>query len=401
MADPSLVIDRRAEAGIGPGLHAIIIGVSDYTHLPSADDLPGEGLAALQKLQSSALSGWRFAEKLKNLDAEKRLARPLKTLRLLLAPSQPELDAEPALAAAGGDKPVCAAIRDALRLWRKDVAVGKDEQALFHFSGHGIRRSLEETILLASDFLDPDVDVMLENAFNLRSIYNGMVPSLKFPDIGREQFYFVDACRDKPDALDKLEDTATPKVFDAVLGTYDDRKAPIFFATKTGGSAAGLPGKVTYFTDALLWALDNGAFNEMEIAGVQGSVWPVSAQSLKVGVEAANRLFENRIELTGLVADPVLCFRRDPPRLHLTLALKPDTVQDKIARLALRDMNTDAEADIVRAQPTDPWASEIAAGAYRVLVEGVAGAFPPAKSTVQFFSIQTRMPWGFTIGGVQ
>ncbi len=401
MADPALLIDRRAEPNIGPGLHAIIIGVSDYQHLSSAEDLPGDGLAALQKLESSALSGWRFAQKLKSLDAEKRLARPLKTLRLLLAPSASELAAEPGLAAAGGDTPLCASIRDALRLWRKDVAASKDEQALFHFSGHGIRRSLEETILLASNFLDPDVDVQLENAFNLRNIYNGMVPSLKFPDIGREQFYFIDACRDKPDALDALDDTSTPKIFEPVLGSYDDRKAPIFFATKTGGSAAGIPGQVTYFTDALLWALDNGAFNEMEIPGVQGPVWPVSAQSLKVGVEAANRLFENRIELTGLVADPVLCFRRDPPRLNLTLALKPETIQDKIARLALRDMNTDAEAVIVRALPTDPWASEISAGAYRVMVEGVAGAFPPAKSTVQFFSIQTRMPWGFTIGGVQ
>ena len=398
MADLSLILDRRAEANIGPGLHAIIIGVSDYTNLTAADDIPGEGLAALQKLESSALSGWRFAEKLKGLSDEKRLRRPLKTLRILLAPSQTELSAEPALATAGGDKPLCASIRNAIREWRKDVGLSRDEQALFHFSGHGIRRSLEETLLLASDF-DPNGEPLLENAFQLRNIYNGMVPSAKFPEIGREQFYFVDACRDKPDKLDTLDDTTTPKVFDAVLGGFDDRKAPIFFATKTGGSAAGVPGQTTYFTAALLWALDNGAVGQVDLPDIDGTVWPVTAQSLKIGVEAANQLFDGRIELTGLVADPMLCFRRNPPKLTMALAIKPEDLGGKVKRLALRDVNTDDEFEVPPPEQAKPWSREIDAGLYRVLVDGQPGSFPTVKTLAQFFSIQTKMPWGVTIGG--
>jgi hypothetical protein len=400
MADPSLILDRRAEAGLGPGLHAIIIGVSEYSFLPEADDPPGDGLQALKKLQSSALSAWALAEKLKGLDADKRLIRPLKTLRLLLAPSPKELAAEPKLVTAGGDKALCDAITSALSQWRRDIGASQNDQALFLFSGHGIRRSLEETILLASDFLNPDDDVKLKRAFSLRNIYNGMVPSAKFPDIGREQFYFVDACRDKPDALDQLDNTDTPKIFEPVLGTLDDRRAPIFFATTVGGSAAGIAGQPTFFTKALLWALDNGAVNAVELDGVTGTVWTITAQSIKSGVEAQNALFQGRIELTGLVGDPVLAFRHDPPRLTLTLDLRPQTVLEKIARLALRDENTDTDNPIIRADPTAPWASEIAAGQYRVLVEGIAGSFPPAKSSIQFFSVQTKMPWGYTIGGV-
>jgi Caspase domain len=398
MDDPSLVLDRRAEAGIGPGLHAIIIGVSEYSFLPAADDPPGEDLGALQKLESSALSGWRFAEKLKSLDAEKRLFRPLKTLRLLLAPSAKEIATEAALANPGGLPPVSDNIRKTLALWRQDIAASQGEQALFHFSGHGIRRSLEETILLAADFLDPAFDAVLEKAFSLRNIYNGMVPSPKRPEIGREQFYFVDACRDKPDALDKIENTDTPKVFEPFLGSFDDRKAPIFFATKTGGSAAGVPGQVTYFTAALLWALDHGAFNATEVKGIDGTVWPITAQSLKVGVEAADLLFENRVELTGLVADPALCFRRDPPRVSLKMEIKPQTAHASVAKVALRDLDSDAELLVVAPEPDHPWASEIPAGHYRLFVEGVPGSFPATKSTVQFFNIQTKMPWGFTIG---
>ncbi len=400
MADPSLVLDRRAEAGIGPGLHAIIIGVSDYSFLSAADDPPGEELAALQKLESSAISGWRFAEKLKGLDGEKRLFRPLKTLRLLLAPSATEIAAEPALANPGGLPPLCDNIRKSLNLWRQDIAASLAEQALFHFSGHGIRRSLEETILLAADFLDPAFDAVLEKAFSLRNIYNGMVPSPKRPEIGREQFYFIDACRDKPDALDKIENTDTPKVFEPFLGSFDDRKAPIFFATKTGGSAAGVPGKVTYFTDALLWSLDHGAFNASEVAGVDGIIWPVTAQSLKVGVEAANLLFENRVELTGLVADPALCFRRDPPNVALRMMFKPQSVLGNVAKVALRNMDTDADHPVPAPEPDKPWASDVSAGYYRLFVEGVPGSFPAAKSGIQFFNVQTKMPWGFTIGGV-
>ena len=70
-ADPSLVVDRRTSVA-GPGLHAILIGVSDYTFLPPADEPPGEGLAALKKLGSSALSAFRFREKLEALRKLKR-----------------------------------------------------------------------------------------------------------------------------------------------------------------------------------------------------------------------------------------------------------------------------------------------------------------------------------------
>ncbi|KTE39770.1 MULTISPECIES: caspase family protein [unclassified Sphingopyxis] len=402
MADASLIVDRRTDMGSEPGLHAILIGISDYSNLKDPDSPPGEGLAALKKLQSAALSAWQVSEKLRALDAESRLVRRLKTLRLLVAPSVIELDAQPALAGAGGADPNRENIRTALIDWRKDVAQSRNEQALFYFSGHGIRRSLEETILLARNFLDANEDVELNLAFNLRNIYNGMVPSARFPDIGRDQFYFIDACRDKPDALDQLEDTQTPKIFKTDLGTYDDRKAPILFATKTGGVAAGNSGEATYFAKALLWSLDHGSFGATDMVGI-GAIWPISAQSLKAGVEAADELFENRIELTGLVADPVLCFRRDAPSLRFKLALQPGDAVARVEKVTLIELNHKTESEIPSTQRSSGetiWDSSIPAGYYRLVVSEKSKVDPMATSGIEFLSIQRKMPWTFTIAGL-
>jgi hypothetical protein len=77
VSDPSLIVDRSTELGATPGLHAIIIGVSEYQFLPGVEETPGVDFAALQKLQSSALSAWLMAQKIIALDKEKRLKRHL------------------------------------------------------------------------------------------------------------------------------------------------------------------------------------------------------------------------------------------------------------------------------------------------------------------------------------
>jgi Caspase domain len=404
MADPSLVLDRRGEAGLGPGLHAVVIGVSDYAFLSDADDIAGDGLKALQKLESSALSAWMFAEKLKSLDAESRLIRPLKTLRLLIAPSATELGIEPKLAQAGGTPPLCSAITAAVRKWRSDLCKDPREQAVFFFSGHGIRRMQTETILLASDFLDPDVPVKLENTFELLNILGGMVPSDDpadgTKDIGREQFYFIDACRDKPDALDKLDTSQTPKIFDTFLNSLDDRAAPVFFATMPGGVAAGLPGKPTLFTQALIWALDNGSVEEVELDGINGTVWPVKTNSLKSGLEVANPVLLGRITPGGLFKDAILCYNRKPPRFRINVKLKPGEILPNIKRLVLENTNTSETSELAIIAAEMVWSGEISSGPHLVTLEGTGLPPPQPKPKSYNLNIQTQMPWGHTIGGI-
>lgn len=398
MADPSLILDRRAALAGKPGLHAVLIGVSEYPNLPSADDPPGDGLAALRRLRSSAISAYGLFQKLQALDADRRLVRPLATVRLLHSPAPEELAKEPALAAVGGVPATRSAIAKALDAWRTDVATARDNQAFFYFCGHGIRRSLEESILLAADFLE-DGSPKLFNSFRLSNVRNGMVPGASFPEIGREQFYFVDACREKPDALDTLDTTETPKIFDAELGGLDDRRAPIFFATMTGGVAAGLAAQPTFFANALIWAMDNGSFGSRTMDGV-GVVWPVTAPSLKVGIEASDALFDSRVELTGLVADPVLCFRRDPPRLPLKVALAPEPLPAPVKTLSLTEMNTRARLDISPSDHAGPLSVDVSAGMYQMTVKPRSKLFQRVRSDILFLSIQSKMPLIFDLGAV-
>jgi hypothetical protein len=397
--DPALIYDRRAklDAEGKAGMHALLIGVSDYPHLPSSDDPPEPGLRALQKLEFPARSARLIAEKLTQLNDQERLFRPLKTIRLLLAPSTREEAADKALAKAKYAPADWQSIHDALYEWRADVAKGEDELALFYFGGHGIRRSLEESILLASDFLRKPGS-QLARAFRLSNVRNGMAPSDEFPSIGRHQFYFVDACRDKPDGLDQLDDTDTPKIFDAALNHFDSRKAPIFFATPAGGMAAGTSGQQTYFSKALEWALDNGSFGRETVAGLAAPVWPVTAQSLKAGLEFADANLAGRIELTGLISDPVICFRHDPPSLELKLSIAPSALRPSIARARLVDIDSGKATDVPCAGVDDPCRVEIAAGFYRLEVEPADNSFTALRTSTMLLNVKLKMPWPLVIG---
>ena len=85
----ALVIDNRATVKGDPGVHLLIVGVSDYLNLPDHDDVPREETWFLTKLSSPALSAFKIYQ---FLTAKDSLALPLKTARLLLSPSQVELE---------------------------------------------------------------------------------------------------------------------------------------------------------------------------------------------------------------------------------------------------------------------------------------------------------------------
>lgn len=397
MADQSLILDRRADLEGKPGLHAVLIGVSEYAHLPSPDDPPGEGLAALKKLRSSAVSALALLRKLRTLNDEGRLVRPLKTVRFLQSPSPEEVGAEPSLAGMGAPA-TREIIAEALQEWRDDAAEGPASQTLFYFCGHGIRRSLEESILLTADFLRPGLPKLF-NSFRVMNIRNGMVAGPSYPDLAREQFYFIDACREKPDALDQLDTTETPKIFDAELNnTTDDRRAPVFFSTLTGGLSAGVANQPSYFVQALIWAMDHGSFEKRKVDDDVGVAWPMTPPSLKAAIEVAKAFQGSKVELTGLVGEPALCFRRDAPQLPVEVALAPEPLPARVQTLTLTELNTNARHDITPVTTNGPHALDLAAGMYRITVKPRSRRFQRSESDVLFLSIRSPMPLVFDLG---
>ena len=79
----------------GPGLHAFVVGISAYAHLPA----PGQPVLphhyGMRQLSAPALTAYRLAATLRS--QADQFDPPLATLRLLVAPSADEVKAEAAL----------------------------------------------------------------------------------------------------------------------------------------------------------------------------------------------------------------------------------------------------------------------------------------------------------------
>jgi hypothetical protein len=374
MADDSLVVDNRAALGAAPGLHAILIGVSDYANLAGPDDPAGEGLQALKKLESAAICASSLADKIKALDAQGRLFRPLKTLRLLIAPSATELE-DAGVAAAGGAVPTRANIQQALEAWREDVGAGQKEMSLFYYGGHGLRE-MEDNLLLASDFLAPGADP-LAAAFKLSSIRNGMTSSEAYPNMGLDQFYFIDACREQSDILETLPIREPPPVFAPSLNNMTDkRRAPLYFATPNGGIALSDAGVLSGFTRALVIALDHAAPAKRWNEEKERMDWPINATSLKNGIQYLDSAYkgEGKVELTGLISNPVLCYSLDPPELTLKLRFAPSPIRGKVESVSLI-RKQDQPIPVPGKPEDDPRLVKISPGMYSFELIPKEGAF--------------------------
>jgi hypothetical protein len=238
-------------------VHALVIGVSSYPHLPGGSAAqpgsPGAGLG-LTQLAAPALTAYQVHQWL--LDHRDELPVPLHTVRLLLAPSADELEG---IVQAG--EPTYAGIRAALNDWRADLARFAKSMAFFFYSGHGLGGTGEDALMLAADFGDPAVD-LLDRAVSVTDVEQGMAPPRPggARTIGRRQAYFVDACRNRPPGL-TVDSALVPTVWDEQVDTAEaDRELAILLATINGQQAyVGAPGEATVFGQALLECLEGAA----------------------------------------------------------------------------------------------------------------------------------------------
>jgi hypothetical protein len=264
-----LVFDEREREG--PGLHALLIGVSAYPHLEGGVRQPAPdsyGMGQLTVAASTAVELFRWLERHSG-----ELAVPLATCRLLVAPSDNEGEAP-----VGAGRPVLNEVRRAALFWREDVAKDENNVAFFYFAGHGVQRTKDDAIAILEDFGDRSGAVELGNAISTKSVFDGM------PQKPRTQLYFVDACRIEPVEFRRFAKKEPSQVFDEVASAEDLRCAPIFFAAAPGTNAFGISGDSTLFGKALLRCLNGGAGEEIE--GDDGSpIWQITMRSLEAALE--------------------------------------------------------------------------------------------------------------------
>lgn len=252
---PPLIFDDGSQE---PGLHALIIGVSAYSHLLGGSSQPADELMLavskeLGQLEGPAQAARDLADFL--LARRCKLTRPLRTLRFLASPSPDEAsrpDLQNVTPATFGE------IARAMKAWQKDAARSNDEVALFYFSGHGTRLTWNDALLLPHDFLSGSK--VLDKVFDVTGLRGGMAVSETAPQIAQTQYYFIDACQDDRKNFKKLDASdVAPVVLEVDPKGADDRDTPIFFAARSGRTTRTAAGKnTTRFGGRLLECLKGG-----------------------------------------------------------------------------------------------------------------------------------------------
>lgn len=202
---------RDPDVPVGaPGVHAVIVGVSDYPHLDLGRGPKAAQTGAMGQLAVSASGAAQVFDWLRG--QETFADRPVVSCRLLLAPGTTtptrggptEADFVAAITGGHHEAPTFRNLRDAIEAWATEMIQPprdrRDENgALFFFSGHGLE-VLSSPSLLAQDILNPTA---LGQGANLAIAYKRVLEALPTYGFGDAMFFF-DACRNAPDVAQRL-----------------------------------------------------------------------------------------------------------------------------------------------------------------------------------------------------
>ncbi len=338
----------RAGAANAPGVHALIIGISDYPYLAGGSAPAGERAldnGGLRQLEVAALSGAMFFEWL--LGAGPVAGAPLASCRLHLAPRPAERERVDQKSQGHYGPADYTTLRTVLDAWGAEMAIpgrtgAEPNVALFFYSGHGVEVAASPAIL-ASDVL---TQLAADGGANKAVAVDAMMTAVKTYNISRGLF-FVDACRDaplaarlinlvgddslkpnrqpvrKPDALIGLKSTASG------LKSYQvkDETGTLFTQAVLNGLQGPPPQFIPYDTTNLPWALRFGALE----GHVKRTVSALLADHSPLAVQAVEP-YGNPYNGETIVANkggPPLDAGDNPPS-----AIPIATLQEKVATSA-------------------------------------------------------------------
>ncbi|HEY7498343.1 MAG TPA: caspase family protein [Vicinamibacterales bacterium] len=352
-----------------PGLHAFIVGVSLYPHLPNGGGAQATNSFGLKQLTSTALSAYRMYEWL--LKNRALLPRKLATVHLLVSPSPKERGLEPGFAALGDIR----ATRDAFGVdaeqWRERARASNDGFALFYFAGHGLARKKGDTVLLCEDFAKPGSGGVLNKAVDHDHLFNGMSPRKRIGEaIARRQVYFVDACRTDLPTAGQIEEPRVPDLWEIELGGTDNREAPIFFATIPGAEAMALDGVQTLFSQAMLACLDHDALRPLDELDANGNPrYGATAYQLEAALKPYLVTLNDKHRTTqqhtmgGRVSNITLRYAEGPPAVSVVVDVEPAADAASVV-YRVEDAQGQGIYDLSPVNAT-PFSHELPAGTYK------------------------------------
>ncbi len=317
----TLWLDRgdAIPAGV-PVTHALVVGVSRYAHLPPPDADPSEDPLkfGLVGATTPATGAFRFAKWLRD---RFRPPAPLASVRLLLSPSDLELrDIELAAAAAQVESATTPLVRRALLDWLEACQQQPDGMAVLYLSGHGASQSKTDHLVLLEDFAADQL--VMDYSVDVGKVHRGMAG----PSLPRIQFFFIDACRIRPDAFNQYRTSGNGLGLPEEWAGEDNRAAPVYFSASPGTAALGEPGEGTLFSQALLHCLEGMAVDDFPDG--EGR-FRITESSLRIALEQrvadlADGYGEaQEVVVGGQVRGSVLHYFEQPPELSVAIELRP------------------------------------------------------------------------------
>lgn len=357
-----LWLDRPSQPPDGPRTHALVIGTSRYDHLPEKGQpapVQNETFDLVQA-RSPAAGAFRFARWLR--DSYANPTAPIGTIDLYLSPSDAEVANDAELGKAAGTTR-SGEIQQAIYAWRTRCSGQRDGVAIFYASGHGIEVSKQDHVVLLQDFAkDPRV---LEGAVDVGSVFYGM----RGGHLPSRQFYFVDACRIRPDAFNRYANLGVGVGLDELREGDETRTAPVYFSASVDTAALGVPGIGTIFSQALIESLGGLAVKEFPDDQQR---WHVDSSSLQKALEVRVKelaLEHNDVQdvvTGGYVRTTPFHYYPEPPELTVTFRLDPDAAAH-VAHACVKGEDEREEMPRSRFVP-NPLPATIRAGFYSLEV---------------------------------
>lgn len=370
---------ENEEAGAGPKLHALIIGVDHYPHLDGGN-AAARKLPPLDNLHSPSISARKLARWL--VDHQSWLnGMTLGSVDLLVAP----------VPANGAAEQVSSGHLDAIGAsfdtWFDRCNESSQNVAFFYFCGHGLQK---DALLLLPENFGVFKNSPWMHAIDFDATYLGMSNCA-----AQTQYFIIDACRQwSQSVVHDLNARGVP------LGRADIRKqnpriAPTLYGAATGLAAFGdAAGDASRLSRAIIDCLEGKA----AVKEIEG--WSVDVENLgpavKALVELGNRSLQKENHQT---VDPSIAEFSAPKR---SLVLLPANMHPKA--LVEFDCNPSEAAEHGKfyhrgispkarqrtARSLGPWAVEVLAGTYNCGVkishprfvgrESTETIYPPFKS---------------------
>jgi hypothetical protein len=270
----SIVLNRGIEPG-RPQTHVLVVGVGAYPHLNGGSESntrPAVNSYGLEQLSSPPISAAAFTDWLPNLDNG---GAPLGTVEVLLSPGE--------YVRSSGEKeavdiPTMANLLKAYPRWLERVNSHVENIGIFYFCGHGLEKH-GKTMLLPSDFGDPSIVNVNLNVIDFSVTYDCTL----LESTASRFLFLIDACRET--TLEVLTSRTSPTaLLDSLKLKTKEIDAQILSSSNPGGQSHAIPGRVSFFTEALLESLQ-----KFSAPAKNNRRWQVTTSSLGTAMKERMR----------------------------------------------------------------------------------------------------------------